>query len=97
MTDINNVIEYRLKVYLQDLYYRLGKITSERSKDLESFLTHSIVGNKKKIGLKNIGIVDDFAINSLCEQPELFDENNEPRIANIIKFAKSLKEDNEIV
>lgn len=96
MTDINNVIEYRLKVYLQDLYYRLGKITSERSKDLESFLTHSIVGNKKKIGLKNIGIVDDFAINSLCEQPELFDENNEPRIANIIKFAKSLKEDDPI-
>lgn len=96
MADVNDIIEYRLKVYLQDLYYRLGEITSERSQDLESFLTHSIVGNKKKIGLKNIGIVDDFAINSLCEQSQLFDKNEEPLLPDIIEFAKSLKEDDPI-
>ena len=96
MADINDLIEYRLKVYLQDLYYRLSKITKERSQDLESFLTHSVVGNKKKIGLKNIGIVDDFAINSLCEQSQLFDENEEPKILDILNFAKSLNEDDPI-
>lgn len=96
MSDINNLIEYRLKVYLQDLYYRIGKVTKERSQDLESFLTHSIVGNKKKIGLKNIGIVDDFAINSLCDQPQLFDKNENPLVPNIIEFSKSLNEDDPI-
>lgn len=96
MADISDLIEYRLKIYLQDLYYRLGKITNERSKDLESFLTHSIVGNNKKIGLKNIGIVDDFVINTLCEQTQLFNEKEEPEIPKIIEFAKTLKEDDPI-
>ena len=96
MADISDLIEFRLKVYLQDLYYRLGKLTSERSQDLESFLTHSIVGNKKKIGLKNIGIVDEFAINTLCEQSQLFDSNDIPKIEAIKYFAKSLREDDPI-
>ena len=96
MSDISDLIEFRLKVYLQDLYYRLSQLTQERSHDLESFLTHSIVGNKKKIGLKNIGIVDDFAINSLCEQPQLFDNNEEPQIEAIRNFAGTLRDDDPI-
>lgn len=96
MADVSDLIEFRLKVYLQDLYYRLGQITSERSPDLESFLTHSIVGNKKKIGLKNIGIVDDFAITSLCEQSQLFDNNEEPKLQSIIDFANSLRDDDPL-
>lgn len=96
MADISNLIEYKLKIYLQDLYYRLGQLTDERSYDLESFLTHSIVGNKKKIGLKNIGIVDDFAINILCEQPQLFDNNDAPQVAALMNFAKTLSEDDPI-
>jgi len=96
MSDISNLIEFKLKVYLQDLYYRLGQLTTERSLDLESFLTHSIVGNKKKIGLKNIGIVDDFAINTLCEQPQLFDSNDSPNIDSIRSFANTLNEDDPI-
>lgn len=96
MADISNLIEYKFKIYLQDLYYRLGQLTDERSYDLESFLTHSIVGNKKKIGLKNIGIVDDFAINILCEQPQLFDNNDAPQGAALMNFAKTLSEDDPI-
>ena len=96
MSDISNLIEFRLKVYLQDLYYRLGQLTTERSQDLESFLTHSVVGNKKKIGLKNLGIVDDFAINALCEQPQLFDNNDEPKIDSIKDYAESLRGDDPI-
>ncbi|MCM1295837.1 MAG: hypothetical protein NC311_09875 [Muribaculaceae bacterium] len=96
MADISNLIEYKLKIYLQDLYYRLGQLTEERSYDLESFLTHSIVGNKKKIGLKNIGIVDDFAINILCEQPQLFDKNDTPQVDALMTFAKTLNEDDPI-
>lgn len=90
MSDVSNLIEFRLKKYLQDLYYRLSQLTGTHLKDLESFLTHSIVGNPKKIGLKNIGIVDEFAIDALCEQPHLFDDQDYPIISQIRNFAVSL-------
>jgi hypothetical protein len=94
--DISNLIDYRLKIYLQDLYYRLGQLTEKRSYDLESFLMHSIVGNTKKIALKNIGIVDDFAINILCEQPQLFDTEDVPNLEAIVQFAKDLPNNDPI-
>ena len=90
MSDVSDLIEFRLKKYLQDLYYRLSQLTDTHLKDLESFLTHSIVGNPKKIGLKNIGIVDEFAIDALCEQPHLFDGQDYPIISQISNFAVSL-------
>lgn len=59
---------------------------------MESFLTHSIVGNAKKIGLKNIGIVDEFAIDALCEQPQLFDDQDCPKIKEIKNYAVALND-----
>ena len=90
MSDVSDLIEFRLKKYLQDLYYRLTQLTDTHLEDLESFLTHSIVGNPKKIGLKNIGIVDEFAIDTLCEQPQLFDDKDHPIISEIRNFAITL-------
>lgn len=96
LRDINVLIEFKLKTFLQDLYYRLGQITEERSEDLESFLTHSIVGDKKKIALKNIGIIDDFAINILCKEKQLFDNNDNPILENILSFAYDLPQDDPV-
>lgn len=90
MADVSDLIEFRLKKYLQDLYYRLTQLTDTHLEDLESFLTHSIVGNHRKIELKNIGIVDEFAIDVLCEQPRLFDEKDYPIISEIRDFAAAL-------
>ena len=52
----------------------------------------SIVGNAKKIGLKNIGIVDEFAIDALCEQPQLFDDQDCPKIKEIKNYAVALND-----
>lgn len=92
MSDVSDLIEFRLKKYLQDLYYRLSQLTNTHLKDVESFLTHSIVGNAKKIGLKNIGIVDEFAIDALCEQPQLFDDQDCPKIKEIKNYAVALND-----
>ena len=89
MRDMNDLIEFKLKIYLQDLYYRLKKCTSVKSEDIEAFLTHSLVGNKRKLGLKNIGIVDDFAINKLAEKSDLF-VDDAPNIPEIIRYADAL-------
>ncbi len=93
MKDVSDLIEFKLKIYLQDLYYRLDQISVNRSRDLESFLTHSVVGNPHKLALKNLGIVDDFAINALCDKSELF-INEEPDLDAILKYASKLA-DNE--
>lgn len=89
LRDINDLIEFKLKVYLQDLYYRLKKCTTVKSEDIEAFLTHSLVGNKRKLGLKNIGIVDDFAINKLADKSNLFIDDT-PNISEIIRYAEAL-------
>lgn len=89
LRDINDLIEFKLKLYLQDLYYRLKKCTTVKSEDIEAFLTHSLVGNKRKLGLKNIGIVDDFAINKLADKSNLF-INDTPNISEIIRYAEAL-------
>lgn len=89
LRDINDLIEFKLKLYLQDLYYRLKKSTTVKSEDIEAFLTHSLVGNKRKLGLKNIGIVDDFAINKLADKSNLFIDDT-PNISEIIRYAEAL-------
>lgn len=89
MRDMNDLIEFKLKIYLQDLYYRLKKCTGVKSEEIEDFLTHSLVGNKRKLGLKNIGIVDDFAVNKLADKSNLFVEDT-PNIPEIIRYANAL-------
>ena len=89
LRDINELIEFKLKTYIQDLYYRLRKNTYMQSKDIEAFLTHSLVGNQRKLALKNIGIVDEFAVNKLVEKSNLF-VNDVPDMAEIIKYANTL-------
>lgn len=89
MRDMNDLIEFKLKIYLQDLYYRLKKCAGVKSEEIEDFLTHSLVGNKRKLGLKNIGIVDDFAVNKLADKSNLFVEDT-PNISEIIRYANAL-------
>lgn len=89
LRDVNDLVEFKLKIYLQDLYYRLKKNTIVKSEDIEAFLTHSLVGNKRKIALKNIGIVDEFAINKLSEKSSLFTDDI-PEISKIVNYAKQL-------
>lgn len=92
LRDVNNLIEFKLKVYLQDLYYRLGQLIDVKSEELESFLTHSVVGNKKKIALKDIGIVDDFAIEELSTKSHLFNDDI-PNMERIIEYGKMLPDE----
>lgn len=89
MRDVNDLIEFKLKIYLQDLYYRLKKCAGVKSEEIEDFLTHSLVGNKRKLGLKNIGIVDDFAVNKLADKSNLFVEDT-PNIPEIVRYANAL-------
>lgn len=89
LRNINDLIEFKFKIYLQDLYYRLRKTEGIAIENVEEFLTYSLVGGKRKIALKNIGIVDEFAVNKLAEKSELFNENV-PDITKIVNYANSL-------
>lgn len=95
LREINDIIEFRLKMFIQDLYYRLKTTNGTKFDSIEDFLTHSLVGNKRKIGLKNIGVIDEFALNKLVEIPELFD-NDVPNTNRIIEYADSLDITNPI-
>lgn len=86
------LFEIDLAIYLQDLYYRLGQLIDVKSEELESFLTHSVVGNKKKIALKDIGIVDDFAIEELSTKSHLFNDDI-PNMERIIEYGKMLPDE----
>ncbi|MDE7182235.1 MAG: DEAD/DEAH box helicase [Clostridia bacterium] len=95
MRNVSNLIEFKLKIYLQDLYYRLNQLTDERSQDLESFLTHSVVGDPRKLSLKNLGIIDDFAINALYNKDEFFVED-QPNLNAILKYTDTLPVDDPL-
>ena len=70
----------------------MGQLIDVKSEELESFLTHSVVGNKKKIALKDIGIVDDFAIEELSTIPHLFNDDI-PNVERIIEYGKMLPDE----
>lgn len=92
--DIQNIIEFELKKYIQDLYYRIKKINNSSIIEVEEILDYS-TKDKKKIALNNIGIVDNFAINMLTKEEFalFFEENGQLKIQELKQYASELPED----
>lgn len=92
--DIQNLIEFELKKYIQDLYYRIKKINNNSIEEVEEILDYSTM-EKKKIALSNVGIVDSFAIEILNQKDYsiFFDEEGNVKINELREYANSLPED----
>lgn len=92
--DIQNLIEFELKKYIQDLYYRVKKINNNSIVEVEEILDYSTV-DQKKISLNNIGIVDNFAINMLSKEEYsiFFNEDKNVKINELKEYALELPED----
>ena len=90
--ETQNIIEFRVKKYLQDLYYRLTISLGKQLKSLEDYLIYSTANNKKKINLNKLGFLDSFAIDELISQTSLF-EDDVPNVQKIINYAKQLPDD----
>lgn len=95
--DVQKLIEYELKKYIQDFYYRIRKFDNEKIDEVEMFLDFS-TNDRKKIMLNSIGIVDQFAINTLSksEFDSYFDENNYIKEKDIKEYANNLEDDNPL-
>lgn len=67
--DVQNIIEFDVKKYIQDFYYRVNKVNEIKFEDenIENFIDFSTI-DKRKIKLINLGIIDSFAINELCKK-----------------------------
>ena len=92
--DIQNLIEFELKKYIQDLYYRVKKINNNSIVEVEEILDYSTV-DQKKISLNNIGIIDNFAINMLSKEEYsiFFNEDKNVKINELKEYALELPED----
>ena len=92
--DIQHIIEFHLKKYIQDLYYRVKKFNNKSIVEVEEILDYSTIDNKK-IALNNIGIVDNFAINILMQKEynDFFDTEGKVKINEIRKYANMLPQD----
>lgn len=97
LNDIQNIIEFELKKYIQDFYYRIKKIYHKNIVEVEEILDYSTVDNKK-INLNNIGIIDNFAIDILTKKDYsiFFDESNNVKKNELVEFAKELPEDDPL-
>lgn len=93
--ETQNIIEFRVKKYLQDLYYRLSKSKGNTIKSMEDYLIYSVTNNEKKLGLNKIGLLDSFTIDKLSSIPELFDGNT-PNIQKIKEYANNLSDQDPI-
>ena len=93
--ETQNIIEFRVKKYLQDLYYRLLKSKDCQIKSIEDYLIYSVSNNDKKINLNKLGLIDSFAIDELTIKTELFD-GDIPNVERLIKYAKSLELDDPL-
>lgn len=89
--DIQKLIEYQLKKFIQDFYFRIKNMNNSVIKEVEEILDYS-TKDKKKIKLNNIGIVDTFAINMLTQSEfsVFFDKNNNVNIEKLKIYANEL-------
>lgn len=90
--ETQNIIEFRVKKYLQDLYYRLLKSKNHQIKSIEDYLIYSVSNNDKKINLNKMGLIDSFAIDELMLKTELFD-GDIPNPQRMKEYATSLNID----
>ena len=95
--DIQNIIEFHLKKYIQDLYYRIKKIKKEPIVEVEEILDYS-TKDSKKIALSNIGIVDSFAIDILIQEEyaNFYKEDGKVKIKQLKEYAKELPKDDPL-
>ena len=95
--DIQHIIEFQLKKYIQDIYYRIKKINNISIEEVEEILDYSTI-DKKKIALNNIGIVDLFAINILIKEDykDFFDSEGNVNIELLKDFANEIPEDDPL-
>lgn len=90
--ETQNIIEFRVKKYLQDLYYRLLKSKNRQIKSIEDYLIYSVSNNDKKINLNKLGLIDSFAIDELTLKTDLFD-GDIPNVQRMKEYANSLSLD----
>ncbi len=95
--DIQNIIEFHLKKYIQDLYYRIKAINKDTILEVEEILDYS-TKDKKKISLNNIGIVDGFAISLLTKEEfaDFYDSEDNIKVEMLKEYAKNLSDDDPI-
>jgi hypothetical protein len=89
--ETQNIIEFRVKKYLQDFYYRLVKNKGKSVVEVENFLSYDVTDNRR-VSLIKFGIVDSFAIDKLKQNDNLF-ADDEVKRENIIEYANELPED----
>ena len=72
-----SLIEFHVKKYIQDFYYRLRKLhgNSYESDDIGNFLEFSAIDDNKIILIEN-GIIDNFALNEFSKAEYLKFYNN---------------------
>jgi hypothetical protein len=92
--DVQNLVEFQLKKYIQDLYYRVKKINNDSIIEVEEILDYSTL-DQKKIALNNVGIVDNFAIEMLNkdEYSLFFTEDGDIKVEELRQYAIELPED----
>ncbi len=92
--DVQKIIEFHLKKYIQDLYYRIKKINKDTIVEVEEILDYS-TKDKKKISLNNIGVVDNFAISLLTKEEflEFYDSEDNIKVDKLKEYANNLPED----
>ena len=93
--DVQNIIEFEVKKFIQDFYYRVNKIHNIdfKDSDLENFIDFTTIDNQK-IKLMNAGITDAFAINELIKNEKyksIIEHNNidKKELLNKIKEIES--------
>ncbi|MDD3187450.1 MAG: DEAD/DEAH box helicase [Bacilli bacterium] len=94
--DVQNLIEFEVKKYIQDFYYRVNKMHNVTYKDenVENFIDFTTT-EKKKINLMNIGIIDTFAINDIVKNKN-YDEiisNDNIELNELFKKVSELEGD----
>ncbi len=86
-----NLIEFHVKKYIQDFYYRVRKLhgNNYENKDIGNFLEFSSVDDKKIILIEN-GVVDNFALSEFSKNEYLkFYKDREVDLNEMLSYVES--------
>ena len=89
LQDVQEIVEFELKRFLQDFYYRANKvhglISDERT---ENFLEYTTI-DPLKVKLISAGITDAFALNKFVKEPyKKIIENQEINLNQLLKLVE---------
>ena len=85
-----NLIEFHVKKYIQDFYYRVRKIHGNtfESDDFGNFLEFSAIDDKKIILIEN-GIIDNFALTEFSKSEYLkFYDNRKINLNQLLLYVE---------